>query len=288
LPKRKRVINMAHRGGAGVSPENTIYAFSRAVGEYGADVIEMDVWLSSDGHPVVIHDPRVDRTTNATGKIYKMSLGEIKKCDAAYNFTTDGGMSYPLRGMGITIPTLREVFESLPGVRMNIEIQQVWPPAEEKIYDLIVKHGMQDLVLVAAKSHLVHKRFKAVNEAGIAVSASIKQGMLFRVLSEMGLSRFYHPDVYAFQFPEKSRGLQVITSEFIDAAHYHGIEVHAWIINEIKDMIKLLEIGVDGIITDYPDRLHKLLRGRYVQGCGGGNGRKKQNFAAYPAVIYPE
>lgn len=130
-------MNIAHRGGAGLSPENTIYAFSRAVNTFGADVIEMDVWSSRDGHLVVFHDRIVDRTTNGSGKITSMPLSEIKRLDAAFNFTTDGGLTYPMRGRGITVPTLREVFEALPGVRMNIEIQQVWPPVEKMVYDLI-------------------------------------------------------------------------------------------------------------------------------------------------------
>lgn len=260
MPGQKRVWNMAHRGGAGLSPENTIYAFSRSINIYGADIIEMDVWLSSDGHPVVIHDPSVARTTNGSGKIYRMPLREIKNLDAAFYFTTDGGGTYPLRGTGITVPTLREVFESLSGVRMNIEIQQVWPAMESQVYNMIVEYGMEELVTVAAKDHLVHKRFRSINKAGIATSASIKQGTVFSILSEIGLSKLYHPDIKAFQLPEKIKGSQVVTPKLIKAAHEQGIEVHVWIINDTNDMKKLIGMGIDGIITDFPDRLSSILK----------------------------
>lgn len=252
-------MNIAHRGGAGLSPENTIYAFSRAVNAFGADVIEMDVWSSRDGHLVVFHDRIVDRTTNGSGKITSMPLSEIKRLDAAFNFTTDGGLTYPMRGRGITVPTLREVFEALPGVRMNIEIQQVWPPVEKMVYDLIIEYGAVKLVMVAAKDDMVRKRFNAINKAGINTSASICQGIIFTMLSEIGLGCLYHPNVDAFQFPERINILRVITPKVIKAAHQQKKEVHAWIINDISEMKRLINMGVDGIITDYPDRLRTLL-----------------------------
>lgn len=255
-----KVLNIAHRGGAGLSPENTIYAFFRALNNFGADVIEMDVWSSSDGHPMVIHDETVDRTTDGSGKIIDMSLEELKRLDAAFHFTTDGGETYPLRGRGITIPTLREVFEAMPGVRMNIEIQQVRPPMEKIVYDLIMEYGMQDLVLVAAKNCSVRKRFKAVNQAGIATSASTSQGVFFSILSKIGLGFLYRPDFKALQFPEAIRCIKVITPGLVKDAHLQKKEVHAWIINEIENMKKLIEMGIDGIITDYPDRLREFLQ----------------------------
>lgn len=254
----KGFLNIAHRGGAGLSPENTIYAFNRALRDFGADVIEMDVWSSRDGHPVVIHDSRVEKTTDGRGKVSYMALGEIKRLDAAFYFSQDGGASYPLRGKGITIPTLREVFEEFPEVRMNIEIQQVSPPMEKAVYDLIMEYGRQDLVLVAAKNDFVQQRFKALNKAGIATSASIKQGAIFTMFSQIGLGRIYRPGVEALQFPESINNKAVITHELIEDAHRQNIKVHAWIINEVAEMKRLIGLGVDGIITDYPDLLSRL------------------------------
>lgn len=259
MPGRKRVLNIAHRGGAGLFPENTIYAFSRAVSIFGVDVIEMDVWMSRDGCPIVIHDASVNRITNGNGRVSKMTLSEIKSLDAAYYFNPEGERNYPLRGMGITIPSLQEVFESLPGVMMNIEIQQVYPPMENWLYNLILEYDMQELVTVAAKNHLVHKRFRSLNKAGVSVSASINQSVLFSIFSELGLSRLYHPDINVFQLPDKIGNTQLITPKLIEAAHVQGKEVHVWIINDPEEMEKFIEMGIDGIITDFPDRLREII-----------------------------
>ncbi|NPV73374.1 MAG: glycerophosphodiester phosphodiesterase [Pelotomaculum sp.] len=260
--RKTKVLNMAHRGGAGLSPENTVYAFTRAVNCFGADVIELDVWSSREGCPVVIHDCTVDRTTNGRGRINRMTLDEIKRLDAAFRFTTDGGATYPLRGRGITIPTLREVFEALPGVRMNIEIQQAAPPIEKAVCDLLVEYGMQDRVVVAAKSTLVQRRFRAVSKESIAVSASISQGLIFSAFSRLGLSSLVRPGVQALQFPERVGLFRVITPKLVRDAHRQKMEVHAWIINDVKTMKSLIRMDVDGIITDYPDRLQRLLENR--------------------------
>jgi len=249
---------MAHRGGAGLYPENTLLAFSRAARRHRADVLEMDVRATRDGHIVVVHDPTVDRTTGGTGKVSDFTLAELKKLDAGYNFTSDGGKTHPYRGRGLSIPALREVFDSLPDRRFNIEIQQVAPPVEEKIYGLILEKELQRKVLVAAKNDLVRRRFERLNEAGIDTSASILQVLGFVVCLKFNL--FYRPAVKALQVPEKFGALKVITPDFIRAAHDGGIIVHAWIINRKEDMRRLIAMGVDGIITDYPDRLREVLK----------------------------
>lgn len=259
-----KVMIMAHRGGAGLFPENTLYAFSRAVGEYGADVLEMDIWASKDGHLVVHHDESVERTTGAPGKVHEMTLAEIKSLDAGYSFTTDGE-THPMRGKGLTIPTLEEVFEAFPRVRMNLEIQQVYPPIEKKLYQMITGCGLAETVLVAAKCEEVRRRFAALNKAGIATSASITQAFRFLVCTRLGLENLYKPETDALQVPLRIYGIRVLGKRFIRAAHRCKIAVHPWIINDRKMMKRLIRMGVDGIITDYPDRLREVL-----DGCNSG------------------
>ncbi len=256
---KNKVLNIAHRGGAGLSPENTIYAFSRAVNNFGADVLEMDVWSSCDGHLVVFHDKTVARTTDGRGEITRMPLAEIKKLDAAFRFTSDGGVTYPLRGRGITIPTLREVFEVFSSIRMNIEIKQYEASVVRKLYHLIVEYGLDNSVLVAAKNNPARKKFASINKAGIATSASVCQGIIFTVLGEIGLSCLYDPGVDAYQLPPTIHGLRVITPKLVKAAHKQNKSIHAWTVNNVNEMKRLIEMGVDGIITDYPDRLSDYL-----------------------------
>lgn len=257
-----RVMNIAHRGGAGLSPENTIYAFSRAVTEFGADAVEMDVWSSKDGYLVVHHDEIVERTTGCPGKIRDMTLEQIKSLDAGYNFTTDGN-THPMRGIGLTIPALEEVFLALPGVRMNIEIQQARPPIEKKLYDLIVKYNMADFVLVVARQEEVRKRFAFLNKASIATAASARQIFIFLTLTRLRFDFLYTPDTDAFQAPRKLCGVKVLSRRFIREAHKSNIAVHSWIINEQKKMRQLVKMGVDGIITDYPDQCREVLNELY-------------------------
>lgn len=257
-----RVMNIAHRGGAELSPENTLYAFIRAVTEFGADVVEMDIWSSKDGYLVVHHDETVERTTGCSRKIRDMTLEQIKSLDAGYNFTTDG-KTYPMRGIGLTIPALEEVFLALPGVRMNIEIKQAHPPVEKKLYDLIIKHNMDDFVLVAARQEEVRKRFASLNKASVATAASTRQIFIFLTLTRLRFDFLYTPDTDTFQAPRKLCGVKVLSRRFIREAHKRNITVHSWIVNEKKKMRQLVKMGVDGIITDYPDQCREVLNEFY-------------------------
>jgi len=116
-------LHIAHRGGSLVAPENTLEAFRLACERYRTDVIELDVHVTRDGALVVAHDPDVDRCTDGAGPIAAMRLDELRRLDAGHRFTADDGASFPFRGRGVRIPTLREVFEACPAVRVNLELK---------------------------------------------------------------------------------------------------------------------------------------------------------------------
>lgn len=253
-----KVMNIAHRGGSGLYPQNTLYAFTRVIKETGADAIEMDVWASRDGHLVVHHDVQVSKTTNGQGRINKLTLAEIKQLDAAYNFTVDGS-TYPLRGRGITIPTLSEVIRALPNTRLNLDIKQAHPPVEEGLYNLIVKNGRPELFLVASQYEQVTRRFAALNQAGIATAASPWQVFNFYLKTQLGLGRQISRQADAFEVATHIGQFNLMTQRFIDAAHRHRIAVIPWIINDQDVMRQLINLGVDGVITDYPNRLRDVL-----------------------------
>jgi glycerophosphoryl diester phosphodiesterase len=252
-----RPLVIAHRGGAGLWPENTLHAFERAAA-LGADVIETDVRATADGELVVIHDESVGRTTDGAGRVPALTLAELKRLDAGYRWSPDGGKSFPFRGRGLTVPTLREVFDALPDVRFNIEPKQSEPSIVAPLCRLIRERGMASRVLVAAFAGDTMERFRRECPE-VATSASTAEVAGFLALQRSGLAGTYGPQMRALQVPERAGPLGLLSREFVAAAHARNLRVHAWTVNSEDDMRRLLDLGVDGIMTDYPDRLLKLL-----------------------------
>jgi len=255
--KPDKFLVIAHRGGRSLGPENTLYTFRRAV-DLGVDVLEMDVHQTKDGKLVVLHDSTVDRTTNGTGPVDHYTLSELKKLDAAYRWSPDQGKSFPLRGTGLSIPALSEVFEAFPQMRMNIEIKAPGQGELSAFCRLIHDSGMPQKVLTASFDADILKKFRSICP-GIATSAGASEVMLFYALQKLHLESVYSPDYQALQVPRSYGALQVVTKRFVDAAHARNLKVHVWTINHVDEMQKLLQLGVDGIMTDYPQRLLKLV-----------------------------
>jgi glycerophosphoryl diester phosphodiesterase len=252
-----QVLVMAHRGGRGLRPENTLVAFQNAVA-LGVDVLEMDLHSTSDEVIVVMHDDTVDRTTDGSGPIHDYSLVELRSLDAGYHWSADEGVTTPYRGLGIVVPTLEEVLSGFPGILMNIEIKQSQPSIVAPVCQLIRDHGMVDRVLVASFDYDTIKAFRSACPE-VATTAGENEVRLLYGLSLAYLGGLLSPGAEAVQVPEYFGNIHVLTQRFVDAAHGRNLEVHAWTINEVADMQRLLDLGVDGIITDYPDRLLGLL-----------------------------
>lgn len=252
-----RPLVIAHRGGAGLWPENTLYAFERAV-ELGADVIETDVHLTADGALVVAHDETTGRTTDGAGRISEMTLAELQKLDAGYRWSPDGGRTFPHRGRGLTIPTLEEAFTRLPGVRFNIEPKQDSDALIDSLCRAVREHGMAERVVVASFRQTAVGKFRSACPE-VATAASAAEASTFLALYKAGLVGSSSPSMQALQVPEYTGGMRVLTAEFVAAAHGRNLQVHAWTVNGVEDMRRLLAVGVDGIMTDYPDRLLELL-----------------------------
>jgi glycerophosphoryl diester phosphodiesterase len=157
----ERVLNIAHRGGNRVAPEHTFPAFESAL-DIGADVLEMDFRVTSDGVLVLMHDQTVDRTTNGSGRVETFTFDEIRMLDAGYDYTPDGGATYPYRGQGLLVLTLEEVLDRLQGVPMNIEIKAENPPSVIPTFvDLLDRYDMRAHVLVASFSNGLIQEFRA-------------------------------------------------------------------------------------------------------------------------------
>jgi glycerophosphoryl diester phosphodiesterase len=252
-----RFVAMAHRGGEGQWPSNTLYAFERAV-SLGADAIELDIHLSADGVLIVRHDPVVETTTDGRGAIRDLTLDEIKALDAGFTWTADEGQSFPFRGQGITIPTLDEVIQAFPDTWINIDIKPQEAHAAIQLSRALNQYKASDRVVVGSFHERQLRLFRRLCPS-VATAAGVVETRAFFSLSLLRLSHFYHPKVFALQIPEASNGLQLVTPRFIRDAHAQNIRVNVWTVNETEDMRRLIDWGVDGLISDYPERLLKVL-----------------------------
>ena len=255
-----RPLVIAHQGGDGVWPGDTMYAFKQAVNS-GVDVLEMDAHITKDGRIVLMHDEEVDRTTDGTGLIEDMTLDEIQQLDAAYGWSNDEGVSFPFRGQGIHVPTLDELFEAFPQMRYVIEIKLTRNPIDKPLCDLIRQHNMQDKVLVASFHDEAMQSFRAACPE-VATSASRGEVTAFVLLGKVFLSGLIVPDYEAIQppyDPEDSMNIPIMTKRFIREAHAKNIAVEPWTVNDPELMRQYIEWGVDGIITDRPDLMLEVL-----------------------------
>lgn len=256
--KNNEVLVIAHQGGDGLFPSNTLYAFQEAA-KLGVDVLELDIHSSKDGELVVIHDDTVDRTTNGTGNVSDLTLAELKELDAGYDWSPERkGESFPYRDKGITIPTLEEVFQEFPDYRINVEIKQDTPSIAQSLCDLIQKHEKQEQVLVVSFSDAAMNEFRT-SCPDVVTAGAPGEIRTFYIFHRLFLAGVYRSFADAFQVPEYRDNVHIVTKRFVEDAQHKNLEVHVWTIDETEDMKRLIEMGVDGIITDRPDRLLKLL-----------------------------
>ncbi|HEX6779681.1 MAG TPA: glycerophosphodiester phosphodiesterase [Ktedonobacterales bacterium] len=254
-----RPLFFAHRGGSLLAPENTLPAFEQGAA-YGADALELDIQTTSDEELVVIHDPTVDRTTDGSGPVAAYTLDKLQRLDAGYRLSLDGGATYPFRGQGISIPTLRQVFERFPQMRINIDLKESAPPREQRLWELIQEYQAHDRVLVASGDlHLPIIRFRQLAAGLVATSASAQEIRTFFWLFRGRISRWLRPPYDALQVPEMYGNIRIVSPAFVRAAHRLGLDVHVWTVDERSAMERLLAFGVDGLMTDRPDILAEVM-----------------------------
>jgi glycerophosphoryl diester phosphodiesterase len=244
-------LNIAHRGGVREFPEHTLFAYEGALAA-GADVLEVDVHLSSDGELVVLHDATVDRTTDGEGSVAELDLESIQALDAAYWFTTDGGATYPERGMGHHIPTMREVFEAFPDAPYVIEIKPSSTLAAETLAALIRELELEHQVAVASFSPPVVEELR-VTAPEILTAFTLGEAIAFATLAPASEGS-YAPPTPLIQLPHDSA-----TTEVVDRARRLGIRVHVFTVNDEVTMQAFIDRAVDGIMTDRPSLLSSLL-----------------------------
>jgi glycerophosphoryl diester phosphodiesterase len=254
---RPRVFG--HRGASGTVPENTVPAFAAAL-DGGATLLELDVHATRDGTVVVVHDETLDRTTDATGPVRDRTLADLDRVDAGYRFTDVRG-EHPFRARGIRIPTLAAVLEAFPDVPLNVEIKQREPDIVANVLELIETHGAVERVLLAAGEDDIMARIRAAAPPTL-VGYSLREVADFYARCQDGRFDGYQPPGFALQVPHRHEDIEIVTPAFVEHAHALGIEVHVWTINDEAEMTELLDLGVDGLMSDYPARLAAVVRDR--------------------------
>ena len=244
-----RPLVFAHRGGARLAPENTMAAIDNGM-SLGADGLEIDVQLSADGVPVVIHDQTLDRTTDRAGAVRALTASELARVDAAFHFETDG--EHPFRGQGIGIPMLDDVLAKYPKARVIIEMKGGQPELARAVAASIHQADAIDRICVGSFHQGSIDTIRA-EAPDIITSASQEEArwMLHRswVRWPFTKARPYH----AFQLPEFAGRMRVVSRAFLRYVHREGHAVQVWVVNDAPDIRRLLDWGVDGIISDRPD-----------------------------------
>jgi glycerophosphoryl diester phosphodiesterase len=246
-------IVVAHRGASGYAPENTMAAIKKAI-TMGVDMIEIDVQLSKDNEVVLMHDLTVDRTTNGKGKVRDLYLEEIKKLDAGKWFSSEFS--------GEKVPTLEEVIQAINGqCKLLIEVKRVKSKKleiENKIVQLINKYNAYNWCIVQSFETQVIKNIQALDKSiechklvtmnisvlPLHIDSRIKTGTIYKYKTVQSINPYF----------------KMLNKRKVNKIHSRGQKIITWTVNEPEDMKRMIEMGVDGIITNYPDRLIQLLK----------------------------
>jgi glycerophosphoryl diester phosphodiesterase len=242
-PTRRPIVG--HRGNRAHAPEDTLVSFAQAAG-LGVDALEMDLHLSRDGVPVVIHDPTLDRTTDASGLVSERTVAELARVDAGARFSLDRGRTRPYRGMGIGVPTLEEVLATFPAMPLILEIKAI--EAARPVLALLDRMNATQRVLIGSFHDEALGHFSG---AGIAIAGATRALARLYLPALLGARR----DTLPFQamcIPRFFRGLPVPVSGFARLMAASGGPVHVWTVNDRAEARALWQSGVSGIISDDP------------------------------------
>jgi glycerophosphoryl diester phosphodiesterase len=253
-----RPIVFGHRGACGERPENTLPSFELALAQ-GADVLETDVHLTRDGEVVVLHDADVARTTDGAGDVAQLAWHEVQRLDAGHRFANGAGEPV-FRSRGIRVPRLAELLARFPGARLNVELKRCDAALVARVLDLLRAARREESTLLAAERDDTMQLLRAaVRERAscVALGAAVGDVLGFIRAALEGGEPPRGP--MALQVPAEFMGRPLVTPELISFAHAHEVQVHVWTINDEAEMRRLLALGVDGVMSDFPGRLRRVV-----------------------------
>jgi glycerophosphoryl diester phosphodiesterase len=247
-----------HRGSAGMHPENTLESFRAAVAS-GAQYLEFDIHMTRDGEIVVAHDDHLKRMCGLDRVIPEMTYTELAAADAGRMFTPDGA-TFPFREKGIRVPRLAEVLAEFPKLRMIVEIKQITPSVVAPMLEVIDRAGMRRSVLIASEHQQPLDEVRKLAPKVPTNFSYLESGMFIQAMGTRDAN--YRPPADAVQIPHRHESWELVTPESVEFGHRVGVEVHVWTVNEVAEMSELLEMGVDGLISDFPERALEVVRRR--------------------------
>jgi glycerophosphoryl diester phosphodiesterase len=274
----RRVLNYAHQGGAREGPSSTLFAMRAAVAA-GADALELDVHMTSDGVLVVCHDATVDRTTEGSGALSSMTFAAVSSLDNAYWWVPGSvvaddrslpAAAFPYRGRAASdpafrVPRLADVLDEMRGVYLNLDVKQTAPAVvayESALADLLRAHDRVDDVIVASFNDASTAAFHACAPEIATSYGTMATADFFRAV-RAGEPPPPPPIPHAaLQVPRTFADTVVVDAPFVAAAHALGVAVHVWTIDDEPEMELLLDLDVDGIMTDRPSVLASVMRRR--------------------------
>jgi len=250
-----RAMVFAHRGGALLRPENTIAAFDHALA-LGVDGFELDVRLSRDGEVVVHHDRTLERTAGVVGTVDSRTADELAALDAGARFDEPGG--HPFREHGLGVPRLGEILQRYPRVPLIVEMKANSVELALATVRAVRAAGAAGRVMLGSFHRRVQRLVRAeAPEIPTGAGREEVRWALYRCRVGWPVRR---PRYRAFQVPEASRWTRIVTPRFIRGAHHAGVPVQVWTVNGEPDMRRLLDWGVDALITDRPDIAVRVVR----------------------------
>ena len=250
-------VAIAHRGGGDEAPENTLPAFARAI-ELGYRHLETDVHLTRDGVVVAFHDARLDRVTDSRGAIEALDIDTVEAADAGWGFTPDGGRTFPFRGQGVRVPRLEEMLTRWPEARINIDPKS--DAVVEPLAGLLDRHDAWDRVCIGSFSDARLKRIRTRSGGRACTSMGPRAVAVARAASLGG--RIPRQGADCVQVPLRQGRIPIVTPRFVRAAHRAGLPVHVWTVDDEPTMDTLLDMGVDGVMTDRPRLLRAVFERR--------------------------
>ncbi|ABR48970.1 glycerophosphoryl diester phosphodiesterase [Alkaliphilus metalliredigens QYMF] len=259
--KDKTTLNIGHRGAQALFPENTIISFDGSL-ELGADILEMDIRMTKDQVLVCHHDESIDRMSNGTGPIADFTYRELLAYNFAYGFQSPSG-HYPYGNRNVNIPQLKDVLRNDYVSPLIFDLKDSGKrgyAVADQIFDLIKKHHLWDRVLIASFHDSVINYFRKISQNSVKTAMGNYEVAVFVVLAFLRLDSLFKNKATAILLPRQFYFLRLDCSAIIKAAHRHKLAIYYWTINDKQEMRRLINLGVDGIITDRPDRLKELLK----------------------------